>query len=112
MKLPSSGSRFPSSLCVANSTGASSYPLELGEPLSEWDRRVAPRAVSGHGSAADRRCRTRRHRADVHPPERIRDDYLSAYDGDRFVKSMRYVRAYPTELPILRDLLPTIETPV
>jgi pimeloyl-ACP methyl ester carboxylesterase len=25
---------------------------------------------------------------------------------------MRYVRAYPTELPILRDLLPTIETPV
>ena len=25
---------------------------------------------------------------------------------------MRYVRAYPTELPILRDLLPEIQTPV
>jgi len=25
---------------------------------------------------------------------------------------MRYVRAYPTELPILRDLLPNIQTPV
>jgi pimeloyl-ACP methyl ester carboxylesterase len=25
---------------------------------------------------------------------------------------MRYVRTYPTELPILRDLLPQIETPV
>jgi pimeloyl-ACP methyl ester carboxylesterase len=25
---------------------------------------------------------------------------------------MRYVRAYPAELPILRDLLPQIQTPV
>jgi pimeloyl-ACP methyl ester carboxylesterase len=25
---------------------------------------------------------------------------------------MRYVRAYPTELPVLRDLLPEIQTPV
>jgi pimeloyl-ACP methyl ester carboxylesterase len=44
-------------------------------------------------------------------PESIREDYLTAYDGDRFVESMRYVRAYPAELPILRDLLPTIHTP-
>jgi pimeloyl-ACP methyl ester carboxylesterase len=42
----------------------------------------------------------------------IRDDYLSSYDGDRFVESMRYVRTYPAELPILRDLLPRIQTPV
>jgi pimeloyl-ACP methyl ester carboxylesterase len=41
-----------------------------------------------------------------------REDYLSSYEGDRFVESMRYVRAYPTELPILRDLLPDIQTPV
>ena len=25
---------------------------------------------------------------------------------------MRYVRSYPTELPVLRDLLPKIQTPV
>jgi len=25
---------------------------------------------------------------------------------------MRYVRSYPTELPVLRDLLPQIQTPV
>jgi len=30
----------------------------------------------------------------------------------RFVESMRYERTYPTELPILRDLLPEIQTPV
>ncbi len=45
-------------------------------------------------------------------PASVREDYLSAYEGDRFVKSMRYVRAYPTDLPLLRDLLPQIRTPV
>jgi pimeloyl-ACP methyl ester carboxylesterase len=28
------------------------------------------------------------------------------------VESMRYVRSYPTELPVLRELLSEIETPV
>jgi pimeloyl-ACP methyl ester carboxylesterase len=45
-------------------------------------------------------------------PDRIREDYLSAYQGDRLVESIRYVRSYPKELPELRDLLPEIETPV
>jgi hypothetical protein len=34
-------------------------------------------------------------------PDNIRADYLSCYDGDRFVESMRYVRRYPEELPAL-----------
>jgi pimeloyl-ACP methyl ester carboxylesterase len=42
----------------------------------------------------------------------VREDYLFSYEGDRFVESMRYVRAYPTELPVLRDLLQEVETPV
>jgi pimeloyl-ACP methyl ester carboxylesterase len=45
-------------------------------------------------------------------PDAVREDYLSSYEGDRFVESMRYVRSYPTELPILRDRLPGIQTPV
>jgi len=45
-------------------------------------------------------------------PDAVREDYLSSYDGDRFVESMRYVRSYPTDLPALRDLLPEIQTPV
>ena len=45
-------------------------------------------------------------------PDSVREDYLSSYEGDRFVESMRYVRSYPTELPVLRDLLSKIETPV
>jgi pimeloyl-ACP methyl ester carboxylesterase len=45
-------------------------------------------------------------------PDSVREDYLSADEGDRFVESMRYVRAYPTDLRLLRDLLPKIQTPV
>jgi pimeloyl-ACP methyl ester carboxylesterase len=45
-------------------------------------------------------------------PDFVREDYLSSYEGDRFVESMRYVRSYATELPVLRDLLPQIQTPV
>jgi hypothetical protein len=35
-------------------------------------------------------------------PDFVHEDYLSSYEGDRFVESMRYVRSYPTELPVLR----------
>jgi pimeloyl-ACP methyl ester carboxylesterase len=45
-------------------------------------------------------------------PDFVREDYLSSYEGDRFVESRRYLRTYPTELPVLRDLLPAIQTPV
>jgi len=42
----------------------------------------------------------------------IREDYLSSYQGDRFIESMRYVRAYPAQLPALGEMLPQIRTPV
>ena len=45
-------------------------------------------------------------------PDHVRADYLSSYDGDRFDESTRYLRACPTELPALADLLPEIRTPV
>ena len=45
-------------------------------------------------------------------PDAVREDYLASYEGDRFVESMRYVRAYPAELPVLADLLAELQTPV
>ncbi len=45
------------------------------------------------------------------PTDVAREDYLSSYEGDRFAESVRYVGPYPTELAVLRDLLPTIQTP-
>jgi pimeloyl-ACP methyl ester carboxylesterase len=40
------------------------------------------------------------------------EDYVSAYAGSRFGESARFVRNYPTDLPVLADLLPQIQTPI
>jgi pimeloyl-ACP methyl ester carboxylesterase len=92
-------------------SGGASYPLELGGILNDWV--VAP-DVEGYRAADPREIVSAAvsgiERYEL--PDSVREDYLSAYEGDRFVESMRYVRAYPTELPILAELLPQIETPV
>jgi pimeloyl-ACP methyl ester carboxylesterase len=90
-------------------SGGSAFPLQLGGVLSDWVeapdleeyRRADPRQiVAGVLTDIER----------YHLPDSVREDYLSAYDGDRLVESMRYVRSYPAELPVLADLLPEIET--
>jgi len=40
------------------------------------------------------------------------EDYVSAYENGRFAESTRYVRSYPEQLPVLRDLLPAIRVRV
>jgi pimeloyl-ACP methyl ester carboxylesterase len=89
--------------------GGTRVPIQLGEPLASWVlnpdfdkyRTMDPRTIVGAaldtipgGLAND-----------------IRADYLDCYIGDRFVESMKYVRSYPRELPLLADLLPRIDTP-
>lgn len=91
-------------------TGGAAVPIQLGEPLASWVldpdldkyRRMDPRAIVG--AAVDTIAGG--------VPDDIRADYLACYDGDRFVESMRYVRRYPEELPVLAELLPQIATPV
>ena len=41
----------------------------------------------------------------------VHEDYVSAYDLGRFAESARFVRHYPEQNPLLRDLLPSIATP-
>jgi pimeloyl-ACP methyl ester carboxylesterase len=91
-------------------TGGAAVPLDLGEPLRSWVldpdldkyRRMDPRAIVG--AAVDTIAGG--------VPDEIRADYLESYGGDRFAESMRYVRRYPEELPVLAGLLPRIATPV
>jgi pimeloyl-ACP methyl ester carboxylesterase len=40
------------------------------------------------------------------------EDYVSSYEDGRFAESTRYVRSYPEQLPVLRDVLPAIRVPV
>ena len=91
-------------------TGGAAVPIQLGEPLASWVldpdldkyRRMDPGAIVG--AAIDTVAGG--------VPDDIRADYLDCYQGDRFVESMRYVRRYPEELPVLAELLPRITTPV
>ncbi|MDX6490562.1 MAG: hypothetical protein QOD43_807 [Gaiellaceae bacterium] len=92
-------------------SGGSAFPLELGSPLKEWIEAPdleAYRSIDPRQIVSSALNGIERHTL----PDFVRQDYLTAYEGDRFVESMRYVRAYPTELPLLRDLLPEIQTPV
>jgi pimeloyl-ACP methyl ester carboxylesterase len=91
-------------------TGGAAVPIQLGQPLASWVldpdldkyRRMDPGVIVG--AALDTIAGG--------IPDGIRADYLACYDGDRFAESMRYVRRYPQELPVLAGLLPQITTPV
>jgi pimeloyl-ACP methyl ester carboxylesterase len=92
-------------------SGGTAIPLQLGGALRDWVegsdlekyRRSDPRQIVARALADIERYQL---------PDPVREDYLSSYEGDRFVESMRYVRAYPTDLPYLSELLPEIQTPV
>jgi pimeloyl-ACP methyl ester carboxylesterase len=92
-------------------SGAVAVPLQLGAPLKDWVEapdlaefhRADPHRLVDHLLSGIRRYAL---------PDFVREDYLDSYRGDRMAASMRYVRAYPTELPELCDLLPRIDTPV
>jgi pimeloyl-ACP methyl ester carboxylesterase len=92
-------------------SGGAAFPLQLGGLLKDWVeapdldayRHADPRQmVTGALTDIQRYALL----------DFVREDYLSSYDGDRFVESMRYVRSYPTDLAALRLLLPQIKTPV
>jgi pimeloyl-ACP methyl ester carboxylesterase len=92
-------------------SGAAAVPLELGGPLKDWVE--APdlaefRAADPRQLVADALAGLARYIL----PDSVREDYLTSYQGNRFAESMRYVRAYRAELPVLAGLLPQIRTPV
>lgn len=92
-------------------TGATSVPLHVGGVLKDWVE--APdlepyRRIDGREIVRAATRSLERHTLS----QTAFEDYLASYAGTRFVESMQFVRAYPRELPILRDLLPQIQTPV
>ncbi len=92
-------------------SGAAAVPLQLGGVLKEWVeapdleefRRADPRRLLDDALASVGQDTL------TYP---VREDYLSSYQGNRMAESMRYVRSYPTDLPVLSRLLPQVDTPV
>jgi pimeloyl-ACP methyl ester carboxylesterase len=98
-------------LSLVVGTGGAAVPLQLGEPLREWvfAPDLEPYRRLGGRQIVERVIQTLERYV---VSDAARADYLASYEGDRFAESMRYVRSYPTELEVLRDVLPHIETPV
>ena len=90
--------------------GGAAVPIQLGEPLQSWV--LEPDLDKYRGIDPHVFVNTAVDRIAGGIPDDIRADYLASYEGDRFVESMRYVRAYPEQLPELAELLPHIATPV
>lgn len=98
-------------LSLVVGTGAVAVPLQLGGVLKEWVEApsIEPyREIDGRQIVAAAIATLERYELSAV----ARADYLASFEGERFAESMRYVRSYPEQLPLLRDLLPTIEAPV
>jgi len=98
-------------LSLVVGTGGAAVPIQVGEPLREWV--FAPdlepyRRLDGR-QIVERVIQTLERYV---VSDTAREDYLASYEGTRFAESIRYVQSYPTELEVLRDLLPSIQTPV
>jgi pimeloyl-ACP methyl ester carboxylesterase len=91
--------------------GTAAVPIKVGSPLKEIIeapnlepfRGMDPRKTVESVLAYVERYKL---------PSHVREDFLSSYQGDRFVESLRILQAYKTDLPALATLLPMIETPV
>ena len=90
--------------------GGAAVPIDLGEPLRSWV--LDPDLDKYRGIDPHVFVNTAMDTVAGGVPDDIRADYLACYEGDRFVESMRYVRAYPEQLPVLAELLPQIAMPV
>jgi pimeloyl-ACP methyl ester carboxylesterase len=95
---------------VITGSGGAAVPLELGEPLRS--RVLDPDLDKWRRTDPSETVNTALDTIAGGIPDEIRADYLASYQGDRYVESMRYVRRYPEELPVLAELLPQITTPV
>jgi len=98
-------------LSLVVGTGGTVVPIQLGGPLREWvfAADLEPYRRLGGRPIVERAMQTLERYA---LSDAARTDYLASYAGNRFAESIPYVQSYPTELAVLRDVLPQIGTPV
>ena len=90
--------------------GAVRFPIEAGGALKDIIEAPSLDVVRGLDARTNIGLAVESGAASAREPE-VHEDYVSAYDLGRFAESARFVRHYPEQNPILRDLLPSIMTP-
>jgi pimeloyl-ACP methyl ester carboxylesterase len=91
--------------------GGASYPLEVTGTLADIIAAPGIEVFQGQDVRTTIGATVETAAPRAQEPD-VWEDYVSAYENGRFAESARYVRSYPDELPVLRDLLPTIRVPV
>jgi pimeloyl-ACP methyl ester carboxylesterase len=90
--------------------GAVRFPIEAAGALREVIEAPSLDVVRGLDARTNIGNAVEAGAPSASEPE-VHEDYVSAYDLGRFAESARFVRHYPEQNPLLRDLLPTITTP-
>jgi pimeloyl-ACP methyl ester carboxylesterase len=90
--------------------GAVQFPIEAGGSLKAIIEAPSLDEVRGLDARTNIGNRVETVASKDSEPE-VHEDYVSAYDLGRFAESARFVRHYPEQTPVLRDLLPSITTP-
>jgi pimeloyl-ACP methyl ester carboxylesterase len=90
--------------------GAVRLPIEAGGPLKEIIETPSLDVVRGLDARTSISASVESAAGSTSEPE-VHEDYVSSYDLGRFAESARFVRHYPEQNQVLRDLLPTISTP-
>jgi pimeloyl-ACP methyl ester carboxylesterase len=90
--------------------GAVRFPIEAGGALKDIIEAPSLDVVRGLDARTNIDRAVEAGAASANEPE-VHEDYVSAYDLGRFAESARFVRHYPEQNPVLRDLLAAITTP-
>ena len=85
--------------------GAVRFPIEAGGALKDIIEAPSLDVVRGLDARTNIGYAVESGAASDSEPE-VHEDYVSAYDLGRFAESARFVRHYPEQNPVLRDLLP------
>jgi len=91
--------------------GGASYPLEVTGTLADIIAAPGIEVFQGQDVRATIGASVEPAAPRAEEPD-VWEDYVSAYENGRFAESTRYVRSYPEQLPLLRDVLPGIRIPV
>jgi pimeloyl-ACP methyl ester carboxylesterase len=96
---------------VVVGSGGAAVPIQVTGVLKDWVEAtdLEPYRQFGGRNIVEIALSTI---AGYRPSDEIREDYLSAYEGDRFAATIPYAQSYREQLPQLAELLPQIQTPV
>jgi pimeloyl-ACP methyl ester carboxylesterase len=96
---------------VVVGSGGAAVPIQVSGVLKDWVEAIdlEPYRKFGGRKIVEIALGTI---AGYEPSAEIREDYMSAYEGERFAETIPYAQSYREYLPQLADLLPQIQTPV